>query len=141
MEDSTGKLRLYKCKGMASLSAARKPVSSAKPQFYQRAVSTNTKANTEPDDCDCDFSSYRPSTLKKKPLLSKKSKQFRHIRITLETYWDKSAAQYEFKTDLTMNLQEVEHACKRICPHFTIKPLFKINNDDYIFDMATIPIH
>ncbi|XP_026776433.2 extracellular sulfatase Sulf-2b isoform X1 [Pangasianodon hypophthalmus] len=72
VEDSTGKLRLYKCKGMASLSAVRKPVSSMKPQFFQRTVSTSAKVNTESDDCDCDFSSYRLSTLKKKTLLSKK---------------------------------------------------------------------
>ncbi|XP_066526866.1 extracellular sulfatase Sulf-2b isoform X2 [Hoplias malabaricus] len=72
VEDSTGKLRLYKCKGMASLSAARKqPVSSIKTQLYQH--STGTNANDEPDNCNCDdFSSYRLSALKKKKMLSKK---------------------------------------------------------------------
>lgn len=64
---------------MASLSAVKKPVSSVKPQFYQRPISTSAKPNTEPDDCDCDFSSYRLSTLKKKTLLSKKSKQLKYV--------------------------------------------------------------
>ncbi|TSP68474.1 Extracellular sulfatase Sulf-2 [Bagarius yarrelli] len=72
VEDSTGKLRLYKCKGMASLSLMKKTVSSPKPQFHQRTFSTDSKVNSGADDCNCDLSNYRLSTLKKKNLLSKK---------------------------------------------------------------------
>uniref|UniRef100_A0AAR2IJH6 Extracellular sulfatase n=1 Tax=Pygocentrus nattereri TaxID=42514 RepID=A0AAR2IJH6_PYGNA len=74
VEDSTGKLRLYKCKGMASLSTVRKqPMSSVKSQLYQHSPDTNANADAEPDDCNCDdFGNYRLSALKKKKLLSKK---------------------------------------------------------------------
>uniref|UniRef100_A0AAR2JCK2 Extracellular sulfatase n=1 Tax=Pygocentrus nattereri TaxID=42514 RepID=A0AAR2JCK2_PYGNA len=71
VEDSTGKLRLYKCKGMASLSTVRKqPMSSVKSQLYQHSPDTNANADAEPDDCNCDdFGNYRLSALKKKKLL------------------------------------------------------------------------
>uniref|UniRef100_A0A9J8ASR7 Sulfatase 2b n=1 Tax=Cyprinus carpio carpio TaxID=630221 RepID=A0A9J8ASR7_CYPCA len=46
VEDATGKLRLSKCKGMASLSAVQKPsVSSIKSQIYLKSL--NADVNTE----------------------------------------------------------------------------------------------
>uniref|UniRef100_A0A4W4FHG6 Extracellular sulfatase n=1 Tax=Electrophorus electricus TaxID=8005 RepID=A0A4W4FHG6_ELEEL len=75
VEDSAGKLRLYKCKGMASISSATgERVPSVKSRLFQRSASARASANTEPDGCDCDFSNYRLSALKKKKkLMSKKS--------------------------------------------------------------------
>ncbi|MBN3304048.1 SULF2 sulfatase, partial [Amia calva] len=63
VEDQTGKLRLHKCKGMASLSVARKPgLASMKAQLYGQSS----------DGCDCDVPDLRMSPFKKKKLLSKK---------------------------------------------------------------------
>ncbi|KAI1892790.1 hypothetical protein AGOR_G00137150 [Albula goreensis] len=69
VEDATGKLRLYKCKGMASISSPRKlGLANIKPPFYRR--------NSDPDGCDCGFPSFRmspfKSSFKKKKLLSKR---------------------------------------------------------------------
>ena len=73
LEDATGKLRLYKCKGMASMSAARKDgPANIKSKYYTQH---KAESNTEHDGCNCDqHPSFRLSTLKKKKLLSKKSK-------------------------------------------------------------------
>ena len=82
MEDSTGKLRLFKCKGvvrgvsrgvvkgMANLPVGRVPsTASIKSQLYRRI--------TEPDDCDCggppSLPGLRINSFKKK-FLTKKSK-------------------------------------------------------------------
>ncbi|XP_018612254.1 extracellular sulfatase Sulf-2b isoform X2 [Scleropages formosus] len=65
VEDASGKLRLYKCKGMASLTSARKQsLSSSKAHLYGR------KADT--DSCKCDIPSFRLSPFKKKKLLTHK---------------------------------------------------------------------
>ncbi|XP_052338709.1 extracellular sulfatase Sulf-2-like isoform X2 [Oncorhynchus keta] len=71
LEDATGKLRLYKCKGMASMSAARKDgPANIKSKYYPQH---KVERNTEHDGCNCDqHPSFRLSTLKKKKLLSKK---------------------------------------------------------------------
>ncbi|CDQ68234.1 unnamed protein product [Oncorhynchus mykiss] len=71
LEDATGKLRLYKCKGMASMSAARKDgPANIKSKYYTQH---KAESNTEHDGCNCDqHPSFRLSTLKKKKLLSKK---------------------------------------------------------------------
>uniref|UniRef100_A0A4W5LZL0 Sulfatase 2b n=1 Tax=Hucho hucho TaxID=62062 RepID=A0A4W5LZL0_9TELE len=73
LEDATGKLRLYKCKGMASMSAARKDgPDNIKSKYYPQR---KAERNTENDGCNCDqYPSFRLSSLKKKKLLSKKSK-------------------------------------------------------------------
>ncbi|XP_048874458.1 extracellular sulfatase Sulf-2b isoform X1 [Brienomyrus brachyistius] len=63
VEDASGKLRLYKCKGLASLAASRKP-SIAGPQYYGH--------DTESDGCSCSFPNFGLSPFKKKKLLSKK---------------------------------------------------------------------
>ncbi len=74
IEDATGKLRLSKCKGMASLSAVHKPsVSSIKSQIYLQSMSADGTVNSEPQGCDCEPTSYRLSTFSKKKLFSKKS--------------------------------------------------------------------
>ncbi|XDV45627.1 hypothetical protein PO909_013691 [Leuciscus waleckii] len=71
VEDATGKLRLSKCKGMASLSAVRKPsVSSIKSQLYLQSMSADVSVNSEPQACDCEPKSY--STFSKNKLFSKK---------------------------------------------------------------------
>uniref|UniRef100_A0A672PYK5 Extracellular sulfatase Sulf-2-like n=1 Tax=Sinocyclocheilus grahami TaxID=75366 RepID=A0A672PYK5_SINGR len=50
-DHATGKLRLSKCKGMASLSAVRKPsVSSIKSQIYLQSMSTDASVNSEPQE-------------------------------------------------------------------------------------------
>lgn len=72
VEDATGKLRLSKCKGMASLSAVRKPsVSSIKSQIYLQSMSADVSVNAEPQACNCEPKSY--STFSKNKLFSKKS--------------------------------------------------------------------
>uniref|UniRef100_A0A671KRL4 Extracellular sulfatase Sulf-2-like n=1 Tax=Sinocyclocheilus anshuiensis TaxID=1608454 RepID=A0A671KRL4_9TELE len=50
-DHTTGKLRLSKCKGMASLSAVQKPsVSSIKAQIYLQSMSTDASVNSEPQE-------------------------------------------------------------------------------------------
>ncbi|KAL0158682.1 hypothetical protein M9458_046758, partial [Cirrhinus mrigala] len=69
VEDATGKLRLSKCKGMASLSAVRKPsVSSIKSQIYLQSMSADVSVNSEPQGCNCEPKSYRLSTFSKNKL-------------------------------------------------------------------------
>uniref|UniRef100_A0A8C2D8I8 Sulfatase 2a n=1 Tax=Cyprinus carpio TaxID=7962 RepID=A0A8C2D8I8_CYPCA len=51
VEDATGKLRLSKCKGMASLSAVQKPsVSSIKSQIYLKSLNADVSVNSEPQE-------------------------------------------------------------------------------------------
>ncbi|XP_055788452.1 extracellular sulfatase Sulf-2-like isoform X3 [Salvelinus fontinalis] len=71
VEDATGKLRLYKCKGMASMSAERKEgPANIRSQFYPQRKAEH---NAEPEACNCDqFPSFRLSAFKKKKFLSKK---------------------------------------------------------------------
>uniref|UniRef100_A0AAY4D275 Extracellular sulfatase n=1 Tax=Denticeps clupeoides TaxID=299321 RepID=A0AAY4D275_9TELE len=69
VEDASGKLRLYKCKGMSSLSAVRKQQpspASMKGQLYQRS-------RGQPDECNCPLPTYTTAGFKKSKLLSKKS--------------------------------------------------------------------
>lgn len=74
VEDATGKLRLSKCKGMASLSAVQKPsVSSIKSQIYLKSLNADVSVNSEPQGCNCEPTSYRLSTFSKNKLLAKKS--------------------------------------------------------------------
>uniref|UniRef100_A0A8C2D8T4 Extracellular sulfatase n=1 Tax=Cyprinus carpio TaxID=7962 RepID=A0A8C2D8T4_CYPCA len=48
VEDATGKLRLSKCKGMASLSAVQKPsVSSIKSQIYLKSLNADVSVNSD----------------------------------------------------------------------------------------------
>ncbi|XP_063065239.1 extracellular sulfatase Sulf-2b isoform X3 [Engraulis encrasicolus] len=91
VEDATGKLRLYKCKGMSNSSPLRKNQSgsSMKAQLYQRSsssssssISTSTTTTTitttstrtfgPPDGCNCRLPVYRPNPFKKSKLLSRK---------------------------------------------------------------------
>uniref|UniRef100_A0A8C7U365 Sulfatase 2b n=1 Tax=Oncorhynchus mykiss TaxID=8022 RepID=A0A8C7U365_ONCMY len=77
VEDATGKLRLYKCKGITSMSAERKEgPANIRSQFYpQREAKHITERNTEPEGCNCDqFPSFRLSAFKKKKFLSKMSR-------------------------------------------------------------------
>uniref|UniRef100_A0A668AQG4 Sulfatase 2a n=1 Tax=Myripristis murdjan TaxID=586833 RepID=A0A668AQG4_9TELE len=67
VEDPTGKLRLYKCKGMASLYAPRMQalMASGGSQLY------GSMSNS--DSCDCGPLGFRTTVLKRKRLLTKKS--------------------------------------------------------------------
>uniref|UniRef100_A0A3Q2PVH4 Sulfatase 2a n=1 Tax=Fundulus heteroclitus TaxID=8078 RepID=A0A3Q2PVH4_FUNHE len=66
VEDPTGKLRLYKCKGMASMFAPRMQALMASSPSTLSVVSNF-------DDCNCGNVGVKPSALKKKRLLNKKS--------------------------------------------------------------------
>ncbi|XP_056588754.1 extracellular sulfatase Sulf-2b isoform X1 [Triplophysa dalaica] len=73
VEDATGKLRLSKCKGMASISSVRKPpVSDMKSQMYQQSMNSDVSVNSDPQDCNCEPKTYRLSTYSKNKLFSKK---------------------------------------------------------------------
>jgi len=68
VEDPTGKLRLYKCKSMASLYAPR-----------MQALMAGGASHVQPppasdsDSCNCDDVGFKTSFLKRKRLLTKKS--------------------------------------------------------------------
>lgn len=66
MEDPTGKLRLYKCKGMASLYAPRM-------QALMASGASQLSPMSNSDSCDCGDVGFKTSILKKKRLLTKKS--------------------------------------------------------------------
>lgn len=67
VEDANGKLKLHKCKGLASLMApdSNKEISNLLPKYYSK--------NNE--DCSCDENEYKLSPIgRRKKLFSKKSK-------------------------------------------------------------------
>uniref|UniRef100_A0A669D7V7 Sulfatase 2a n=1 Tax=Oreochromis niloticus TaxID=8128 RepID=A0A669D7V7_ORENI len=66
VEDPTGKLRLYKCKGMASLFAPRM-------QALMASSASQLSLTSNSDSCDCSNSGFKPSIMKRKRLLTKKS--------------------------------------------------------------------
>uniref|UniRef100_A0AAX7VNS2 Sulfatase 2a n=1 Tax=Astatotilapia calliptera TaxID=8154 RepID=A0AAX7VNS2_ASTCA len=66
VEDPTGKLRLYKCKGMASLFAPRM-------QALMASGASQLSLTSSSDSCDCSNSGFKPSIMKRKRLLTKKS--------------------------------------------------------------------
>uniref|UniRef100_A0A3B3B4P8 Sulfatase 2a n=1 Tax=Oryzias melastigma TaxID=30732 RepID=A0A3B3B4P8_ORYME len=65
VEDPTGKLRLYKCKGMAGLFAPRM-------QALMASSASQLSLTISSDSCSCGDSSFKTSILKKKGLLNKK---------------------------------------------------------------------
>uniref|UniRef100_A0A7N6B655 Sulfatase 2a n=1 Tax=Anabas testudineus TaxID=64144 RepID=A0A7N6B655_ANATE len=67
VEDPTGKLRLYKCKGMASLYAPRMQALMARGPS-QLSLTSNS------DSCICSDVDFKTSLLKRKRLLTKKSR-------------------------------------------------------------------
>ncbi|XP_032370071.1 extracellular sulfatase Sulf-2a [Etheostoma spectabile] len=68
VEDPTGKLRLYKCKGMASLFAPRMQALMASGASHVQLSPTSNS-----DSCNCDDVGFKTSVLKRKRLLTKKS--------------------------------------------------------------------
>uniref|UniRef100_A0A8C8DVF6 Sulfatase 2a n=1 Tax=Oryzias sinensis TaxID=183150 RepID=A0A8C8DVF6_9TELE len=66
VEDPTGKLRLYKCKGMAGLFAPRM-------QALMASSASQLSLTISSDGCSCGDISFKTSILKKKGLLNKKS--------------------------------------------------------------------
>lgn len=73
MEDPTGKLRLYKCKGMAGLYAPRMQALMARgPASLSSAASTTTDTNL--NSCNCAASAaLQAAVVKRKRLFPKKS--------------------------------------------------------------------
>lgn len=67
VEDPTGKLRLYKCKGMASLYAPRM-------QALMASSASELSAASNSNSCNCGNVGIKTSILKRKRLLTKKSK-------------------------------------------------------------------
>ncbi|KAM3923522.1 extracellular sulfatase Sulf-2 isoform 1-T3 [Leptodactylus fuscus] len=73
VEDSTGKLRLHKCKRLANLSAA--PESNISPNLMSRYSKRNR------NECDCDAVSYKSSPfVRRKKVLSKKKYKTNYLR-------------------------------------------------------------
>ncbi|KAF7240899.1 Extracellular sulfatase Sulf-2 [Varanus komodoensis] len=73
VEDASGKLKLHKCKGMASLTAAgsSKAISNLLPKYYSQ--------NSE--DCNCEENEYKLSPVgRRKKLFSKKKYKASYIR-------------------------------------------------------------
>uniref|UniRef100_A0A8D0D8C8 Sulfatase 2a n=1 Tax=Sander lucioperca TaxID=283035 RepID=A0A8D0D8C8_SANLU len=68
VEDPTGKLRLYKCKGMASLFAPRMQALMASGASHVQLSPTSNS-----DSCNCDDVGFKASVPKRKRLLTKKS--------------------------------------------------------------------
>lgn len=66
VEDPTGRLRLYKCKGMASLFAPRM-------QALMASSAAQLSLTSNSDSCSCGDVGFQTSTLKRKGLLTKKS--------------------------------------------------------------------
>lgn len=66
VEDPTGKLRLYKCKRMASLYAPRM-------QALMASGASQMSAASSSDSCNCGNAGFKTSLLKRKRLLTKKS--------------------------------------------------------------------
>uniref|UniRef100_A0A665VLA1 Sulfatase 2a n=1 Tax=Echeneis naucrates TaxID=173247 RepID=A0A665VLA1_ECHNA len=66
VEDPTGKLRLYKCKGMASLYAPRM-------QALMASGASQLSLTPNPDGCNCGEAGFKTSVLKRKRLFTKKS--------------------------------------------------------------------
>lgn len=66
VEDPTGKLRLYKCKGMASLYAPRM-------QALMASGASQLSLTPSSDGCNCGDVGLKTSVLKRKRLLAKKS--------------------------------------------------------------------
>lgn len=67
MEDPSGKLRLYKCKGMASLYAP--PV-----QALTASRAPQLSLSSAADGCACADVGFKTAVLRRKKLLAKKSK-------------------------------------------------------------------
>ncbi|XP_030586240.1 extracellular sulfatase Sulf-2a isoform X1 [Archocentrus centrarchus] len=65
VEDPTGKLRLYKCKGMASLFAPRM-------QALMASGASQLSPTSNSDSCDCSNSGFKTSIMKRKRLFTKK---------------------------------------------------------------------
>ncbi|KAG9332580.1 hypothetical protein JZ751_014678 [Albula glossodonta] len=112
VEDATGKLRLYKCKGMASISSPRKlGLANIKPPFYRR--------NSDPDGCDCGFPSFRmspfKSSFKKKKLLSK-----RKLKTSKSYSRNRSSRSVSLEMDGDLYAVDLEDGCS-ILSNDTVK--------------------
>uniref|UniRef100_A0A3P9JHH1 Extracellular sulfatase n=1 Tax=Oryzias latipes TaxID=8090 RepID=A0A3P9JHH1_ORYLA len=90
VEDPTGKLRLYKCKGMAGLFAPRM-------QALMASSASQLSLTISSDGCSCGDISFKTSILKKKGLLNKK--KMKSIK-TLSRKRSARSALYELGGDL-----------------------------------------
>uniref|UniRef100_A0A673J939 Extracellular sulfatase Sulf-2-like n=1 Tax=Sinocyclocheilus rhinocerous TaxID=307959 RepID=A0A673J939_9TELE len=117
VEDATGKLRLSKCKGMASLSAVQKPsVSSIKSQIYLQSMSADVSVNSAPQGCNCEPKSYRLSTFSKNKLLAKKS-EYDHSQVRSESVCA-SIETHDGQKREYMHQRECVCACVCVCVCF-----------------------
>uniref|UniRef100_A0A3Q2PVS7 Extracellular sulfatase n=1 Tax=Fundulus heteroclitus TaxID=8078 RepID=A0A3Q2PVS7_FUNHE len=97
VEDPTGKLRLYKCKGMASMFAPRMQALMASSPSTLSVVSNF-------DDCNCGNVGVKPSALKKKRLLNKK--RIKSSKAETRKRWARSVS-FELDGDLyAVDLEE-----------------------------------
>ncbi|CAN2390821.1 Sulfatase, partial [Pristimantis euphronides] len=113
VEDPTGKLRLHKCKGVASLAAA--------PSDRKRSPNLMSSYSSAPsDDCNCDVPTYESSALsrRKKLLANKKYKA---------TYLKNRSARSAANDLISMDIeQEYEPVLRR---NLT-RPVPEADNDD-----------
>uniref|UniRef100_M4A5T5 Sulfatase 2a n=1 Tax=Xiphophorus maculatus TaxID=8083 RepID=M4A5T5_XIPMA len=90
VEDPTGKLRLYKCKGMAGLFAPRM-------QALMASSPSTISVTSNFDDCNCGDGGLKMSVLKKKRLLNKK--KIKSSKAVTRKRWARSVS-FELDGDL-----------------------------------------
>uniref|UniRef100_A0A8C5W762 Sulfatase 2 n=1 Tax=Leptobrachium leishanense TaxID=445787 RepID=A0A8C5W762_9ANUR len=119
VEDPNGKLRLHKCKGMASLSAPPAPNSKQKsPNLMSNYYSANS------DECNCDGFNYRVPTLgRKKKLLTKKKYKANYMR-------NRSVRSVSIEVDGTVIDFEVEEEYQPVMKNVTKRHMSEFDDDE-----------
>ncbi|KAJ4927540.1 hypothetical protein JOQ06_015267 [Pogonophryne albipinna] len=99
VEDPTGKLRLYKCKGMAGLFAPRMQALMARGASHLQMPPTSNS-----DGCNCDDVGFKTSFLKRKKVLTKK--KMKSGKAASRKRWARSVS-FELEGDLyAVDLEE-----------------------------------
>ncbi|XP_061641060.1 extracellular sulfatase Sulf-2a isoform X3 [Phyllopteryx taeniolatus] len=100
VEDPSGKLRLYKCKGMASLYAPRM-------QALMASGGPQLSSLSNADNCNCGNLGFRTSVLKRKKLLTKK--KLKSSKSASRKRWARSVS-FELDGDVyALDLEESYH--------------------------------